>query len=58
MTTTEMISTGEAARMLRVSPETVRRWIKRGYIHATQMPSGQSRINKQCIIDMQNRGTK
>jgi excisionase family DNA binding protein len=54
MTTIEMITTGEAARMLRVSPETVRRWIKRGYIHATQMPSGQSRINKQAIVAIQN----
>jgi len=55
---TEMISTGEAARMLGVSSETVRRWIKRGHIHATQMPSGQSRINKQSIIEMQNRGNQ
>jgi len=58
MNTTEMITTGEAARMLGVSSETVRRWIRRGYIHASQTPSGQARINKQAITELQNRGNQ
>lgn len=55
---TESITTGDAAHMLGVSSETVRRWIKSGYLPATFLPSGQARINKQAIIELQNRGNK
>lgn len=55
---TETITTGEAARMLQVSPETVRRWIKSGYIDAQRLPSGQARINRETIIELQNRGNQ
>jgi len=55
---TESITTGEAARMLGVSSETVRRWIKSGYIKAQHLPSGQARITVETITELQNRGTK
>lgn len=58
MNTTESITTGEAARMLGVSSETVRRWIKSGYLPAMFLPSGQARINKQSITELQNRGNQ
>ena len=40
----ELIPIGEAARLLGVSVETVRRWEVRGIIAATRTPLGQRRF--------------
>jgi molybdopterin-binding protein len=36
---------GEVARILDVSPDTVRRWIDSGYLQAARTPSGRRRID-------------
>ncbi len=38
-------SVSEAARLLGVSPDTVRRWIDDGHLDATRSPSGHRRID-------------
>lgn len=38
------LSTGEAARLLSVEPDTVLKWIKRGKLQATRTPGGHHRI--------------
>ncbi len=40
-----MISAGEAARRLGVSPITIQRWVEKGVIHAERTPGGHRRIS-------------
>ena len=40
----DLIPIGEAAKLLNVSVDTLRRWEARGYITATRTPSGQRRF--------------
>ena len=46
---TPLIDTGAAARMLAVSPDTVRRWAKNGKISAVALPSGRFRFRRADI---------
>ncbi len=45
----ELLSTSEAARLLGVSAETVRRWAERKRIKHIVLPSGQRRFRRQDI---------
>lgn len=42
----ELYSTSEAAVLLQVSSQTVRRWINNGQLEAVQFPSGQFKISQ------------
>lgn len=44
-----MLRVGEAAALLEVSVETVRRWDKRGYLTAVRTPSGQRRFRRSDL---------
>lgn len=45
----DLIPIGEAARLLGVSVDTVRRWEGRGYIAAVRTPTGQRRFNRDDV---------
>jgi excisionase family DNA binding protein len=45
----ELLSVGQAADQLDVSPSTVRNWVEKGYIHAFRLPSGVRRIPQEEI---------
>ena len=47
-----LIGTGVAARMLAVSPDTVRRWVKEGKISVVELPSGRLRFRRNEIEDL------
>ncbi len=52
--TEELITVEEAARILKVRRETIRRYIKVGYLHAITLPGGDYRLRMgdiQKIID-------
>lgn len=49
MTPTEYLSTAEAARMLGVSDETLRRWADERKIRHTRLPSGRLRFTREDI---------
>jgi excisionase family DNA binding protein len=44
-----LLTTGEAARKLRTSDETIRRWIAEGKLPAITLPSGQFRIRDEDV---------
>jgi len=44
MTDGPLLTTGQAATLLHVSSETIRRWAARGLIESQRLPSGQLRI--------------
>lgn len=45
----DLLTTGEAARELSVTDETIRRWIADGLIAAITLPSGQFRIRRENV---------
>lgn len=45
----DLLTTGEAATMLSVTDETIRRWIAAGRIPAITLPSGQFRIAREHV---------
>jgi len=47
---TDIISTGKAASLLSVTPDSVLKWIKAGKIPATRTPGGHFRIKRSDII--------
>lgn len=49
-----LLSVGQAAKQLEVSPSTVRNWVEKGYIHAFRLPSGVRRIPSQEIARLVN----
>ena len=49
-----MLSVGQAATELDVSPSTVRNWVEKGYIHAFRLPSGVRRIPQDEITRLVN----
>lgn len=40
----QLLTTGEAAKQLQVSSETIRRWAAKGLIESYRLPSGQLRV--------------
>jgi excisionase family DNA binding protein len=47
--TRDLISTGEAARLLGVSPQTVRRWADLGDLPSVRTPGGQRRFHRSTV---------
>ena len=45
----KLLSVGDAADQLQVSPGTVRNWIDKGYIHAVRLPSGHRKLPESEI---------
>lgn len=50
MATDPLLSTSEAASLLDVSDETLRRWTKEGLIRHVRMPSGRSRYRREDVL--------
>ncbi len=50
MATDPLLSTGEAAKLLNVSDETLRRWTKEGRVRHVRMPSGRSRYHHSDVL--------
>jgi excisionase family DNA binding protein len=49
-----LLSVGQAASELHVSPSTVRNWVDKGYLHAFRLPSGVRRIPEVEITRLVN----
>lgn len=49
----DYMSTGQAARFLGVSPETVRRWVKEGRAPALVTPGGRHLIHRDEVAKLQ-----
>jgi excisionase family DNA binding protein len=45
----ELLTTGEAAKALRVHPQTIRRWIASGQLPAICLPSGVWRVRRSVV---------
>ena len=45
----DLLTPGEVAKMLRVSPDTVTRWIRLGQLRAAKLPSGTYRIARKDV---------
>jgi len=52
VTTEPLLSTSEAARLLDVSDETLRRWTKEGLIRHVRMPSGRPRYRRSDVLEL------
>lgn len=50
MTSEPLLSTSEAAALLNVSDETLRRWTKEGLIRHVRMPSGRPRYRRADVL--------
>lgn len=50
MPTDPMLTTGEAAKLLAVSDETLRRWTKEGLVRHVRMPSGRVRYRRSDVL--------
>jgi len=48
--TREFVSTGQAARLCSVTPDTVLKWVKSGRLPANRTPGGHYRINRQTLL--------
>ena len=48
----ERITVGEAAHMLRVTPQTVRRWRDAGKLTAFRTPGGQTLYSKEEVLNI------
>ena len=46
----ELLTTGEAARMLRVEPPTIARWCRQGKLWCTRTPGGHRRVRKLDML--------
>jgi len=49
-----LLSVGQAAEELHVSPSTVRNWVDKGYISAFRLPSGVRRIPQDEVTRLVN----
>jgi excisionase family DNA binding protein len=45
----DLLTSKEVARMLRVSTDTVGRWVRNGQLEAIRLPSGQIRIRREDV---------
>lgn len=45
----DLMTTGEVANLLDVSPSTVTRWVKNGVLSAVVMPSGRNKFRRADI---------
>ena len=45
----ELLTTAEAAQMLRVSQKTIARWVRLSQLEAVRLPSGQLRIRREDV---------
>ena len=48
----DLLTTTDAAALLKVSGETVRRWVEAGRIRHVRLPSGQLRFHRADIEDI------
>jgi len=48
----ELLTTAEAAKMLKVSQKTIDRWIRLGQLRAVRLPSGRYRVSRAEIEKM------
>jgi excisionase family DNA binding protein len=48
----QLLSTGEAAELCSVTPDTVLKWIRAGKIPATRTPGGHHRISRSALIPL------
>lgn len=51
----EHLTTGQAAALLQVSSETIRRWANQGLLKSYRLPSGQLRIDSDNIEDIRKK---
>ncbi len=54
----DLISTGEAAALCSVTPDTVLKWIRSGKIKAHRTPGGHHRISRQALDSVLDTGSK
>jgi len=52
--TTPLLRIGEAAELLRVHVETLRRWEAAGHIEAVRTPTGQRRFRREDVEALAN----
>jgi excisionase family DNA binding protein len=52
VTPSDLVNTGEAARILGVSDETVRRWADERLIRHVRLPSGQLRFDRADLAEV------
>ena len=45
----DLLTPGEVAKMLRVSPDTITRWIRLGQLRAAKLPSGTYRVARKDV---------
>jgi excisionase family DNA binding protein len=45
----DLLTPGEVAKILRVSPDTITRWIRLGQLRAAKLPSGTYRIARKDV---------
>lgn len=55
--TRELLSIGEAAALLDVSPQTLRRWEAQGHISPVRTPGGQRRYERHEVEALLTRAT-
>lgn len=53
--TEELVTVQEASRILKVRRETIRRYIKNGYLRALTLPGGDYRLHERDIQGLLNR---
>ncbi|MFC1933458.1 helix-turn-helix domain-containing protein [Chloroflexota bacterium] len=54
----ELLRVEDAAKILKVRRETIRRYIKNGYLRALTLPGGDYRIHEKDIQKLLSRPTK
>lgn len=45
----DLMTTGEVAKLLHVSPSTVTRWVKDGDLSAIKLPSGRLKFRREVV---------
>jgi putative resolvase len=48
----ELLTTAEAAKMLKVSQKTIDRWVRLGHLRAVRLPTGRYRVSRAEIERM------